>query len=296
MKRVMAHTRSCRRKTNGGCPVCKQLIALCCYHAKHCQETKCPVPFCVTIKQKLQQQQLQQRMAQAHMMQRRMAAMRGAAMAAPSMASTPSSQNLYQPNVDPAPTSAGKPTAVAATAAGNPGVSSVMVIPQRPAVEQPAAATVRPQETTTSVDITRNILALQQQQRLSTPTGGPGVQNKTVVLSGTASNSGGGIVLGADTLVRLPDSFTAGQIQPNTVAVAQQMTVAGQPQRPPTSVSGPGNVAGNQATLQKLLLTLRSPASPQQQQQVLNILKSSPQLMATFINQVSDGSVPYCKM
>ena len=59
MKRVMAHTRSCRRKTNGGCPVCKQLIALCCYHAKHCLETKCPVPFCVTIKQKLGLQQLQ---------------------------------------------------------------------------------------------------------------------------------------------------------------------------------------------------------------------------------------------
>lgn len=104
MKRVMAHTRSCRRKTNGGCPVCKQLIALCCYHAKHCLETKCPVPFCITIKQKLQQQQLQQRMAQAHLMQRRMAAMRGGAV--PTIASTP--QTLYQtPTIDPAPAAVG---------------------------------------------------------------------------------------------------------------------------------------------------------------------------------------------
>lgn len=39
MKRVAQHAKSCKEKTNGGCPVCKQLIALCCYHAKHCQVT-----------------------------------------------------------------------------------------------------------------------------------------------------------------------------------------------------------------------------------------------------------------
>ena len=36
MKRVVSHTRTCKRKKSSGCPVCKQLIALCCYHAKHC--------------------------------------------------------------------------------------------------------------------------------------------------------------------------------------------------------------------------------------------------------------------
>lgn len=61
MKRVVSHTKLCKRKTNGGCPICKQLIALCCYHAKHCQDAKCPVPFCPNIKIKLKQQQLQQR-------------------------------------------------------------------------------------------------------------------------------------------------------------------------------------------------------------------------------------------
>lgn len=61
MKRVVQHTKNCKRKTNGGCPICKQLIALCCYHAKHCQEIKCLVPFCPNIKHKLKQQQLQQR-------------------------------------------------------------------------------------------------------------------------------------------------------------------------------------------------------------------------------------------
>lgn len=74
MKRVVNHTRTCKRKTNGGCPICKQLIALCCYHAKHCNETKCPVPFCLNIRQKLRQQQLQQRLQHAHFLKRRMAA------------------------------------------------------------------------------------------------------------------------------------------------------------------------------------------------------------------------------
>ena len=80
MKRVVQHTKVCKRKTNGGCPVCKQLIALCCYHAKHCQENKCPVPFCLNIKHKLRQQQLRERLQQAQMMRRRMAAMQGRVM------------------------------------------------------------------------------------------------------------------------------------------------------------------------------------------------------------------------
>lgn len=61
MKRVVQHTKNCKRKTHGGCPICKQLIALCCYHAKHCQDPKCLVPFCPNIKQKLKKQQQQQR-------------------------------------------------------------------------------------------------------------------------------------------------------------------------------------------------------------------------------------------
>ena len=75
MKRIVAHTKSCKRKTNGGCPICKQLIALCCYHAKACNEPKCPVPFCLNIKQKMRQQQLQQRLQEAAMMRRRIARM-----------------------------------------------------------------------------------------------------------------------------------------------------------------------------------------------------------------------------
>lgn len=99
MKRVVQHTKICKRKTKGDCPICKQLIALCCYHAKHCQETKCSVPFCSSIKQKLKQQQVQQRVQQQQLLRRRMAAMntRGAAPGAssppaPQLASPPPSK------------------------------------------------------------------------------------------------------------------------------------------------------------------------------------------------------------
>jgi len=65
MKRVVAHTKQCKKKTNGGCPICKQLIALCCHHAMICQEAKCPIPFCLNIKQKLCEQQLQEKHQEA---------------------------------------------------------------------------------------------------------------------------------------------------------------------------------------------------------------------------------------
>ena len=77
MKRVVSHTMSCKKKTNNGCPICKQLIALCCYHAKHCNENKCPVPFCPQLKQKLKQKQLLTTLHQAQMLRRRVAIMTG---------------------------------------------------------------------------------------------------------------------------------------------------------------------------------------------------------------------------
>ena len=60
MKRVVLHSKQCKRKTNGGCPIAKQLLTLCFYHAKLCQEVKCPMPFCRSTKQRLWRKQLQQ--------------------------------------------------------------------------------------------------------------------------------------------------------------------------------------------------------------------------------------------
>lgn len=57
IKRVVSHAKACKRKSNGDCSICKQLIALVCYHSKNCQETICPVPFCLNIKNKLIEKQ-----------------------------------------------------------------------------------------------------------------------------------------------------------------------------------------------------------------------------------------------
>jgi len=59
MKQVVKHTRDCpsRHDPKKPCHICKQLVALCCYHAKHCSTADCPVPFCKSIKTRLQRQQ-----------------------------------------------------------------------------------------------------------------------------------------------------------------------------------------------------------------------------------------------
>lgn len=85
MKRVVQHAKGCKRRQQGnnqalanqqtGCPICKQLIALCCYHAKHCNEQKCPVPYCPNIKHRLKAQQLQQKLQQQQILRRRIATM-----------------------------------------------------------------------------------------------------------------------------------------------------------------------------------------------------------------------------
>ena len=65
MKRVVEHTKTCKRKTGGGCRFCQEFIHLCCYHAKRCMERPCVVPFCRHIKLKLKQQQTRQRSVQS---------------------------------------------------------------------------------------------------------------------------------------------------------------------------------------------------------------------------------------
>merc|ERR1719209_412022 len=72
MRRVVTHYRVCKQKDSGSCGVCKQLLALCCYHAKQCKAVTCLVPFCHGIRQTLQQRRIQKNAS----MQRRVAQMR----------------------------------------------------------------------------------------------------------------------------------------------------------------------------------------------------------------------------
>lgn len=61
MKRIFNHARDCKLKTQKDCRICKQLIALCCFHAKNCEQTNCNVTFCSNIKEKIRVYRSQQR-------------------------------------------------------------------------------------------------------------------------------------------------------------------------------------------------------------------------------------------
>ncbi|CAL8088588.1 unnamed protein product [Calicophoron daubneyi] len=79
MKRVLCHTRNCGRKTTNSCLLCRQLLSLLWHHARCCEESKCPVPFCLNIKYRVKQKQLQQRLQQSKLLRRRISTMnRGA--------------------------------------------------------------------------------------------------------------------------------------------------------------------------------------------------------------------------
>lgn len=105
MKRVVSHAKSCKKKSaqqlsnqTANCTICKQLIALCCFHAKHCNEQKCPVPYCFNFKNKLQQQKLQQRHEQKQILLRRIASMSSASRSMSSTSSSASNSNSNSQN------------------------------------------------------------------------------------------------------------------------------------------------------------------------------------------------------
>ncbi|KAM4631752.1 CREB-binding protein [Discoglossus pictus] len=317
MKRVVQHTKGCKRKTNGGCPVCKQLIALCCYHAKHCQENKCPVPFCLNIKQKLRQQQIQHRLQQAQLMRRRIATMNTRTVppqSLPSPTSATPGTPTQQPSTPQTPQPAPQPSPVSMASPGFPPVARTQppnapsqgkpsnpvpaVPPSQPTVQPPPAA----------VEAARKIeLEAQQQQQLYRVTnigGGmtgtrPGMVNPAVGPVNPMQQVGMNVPrpgpIGAPPIMAgmQPGQWPAAPL-PQQAPIQQGLQRPVMPMATaPQAVAGtrlqgvppqqPRAISPN--ALQDLLRTLKSPSSPQQQQQVLNILKSNPQLMAAFIKQ-----------
>ncbi|XP_077412270.1 CREB binding protein b isoform X2 [Vanacampus margaritifer] len=383
MKRVVQHTKGCKRKTNGVCPVCKQLIALCCYHAKHCQENKCPVPFCLNIKHKLRQQQIQHRLQQAQLMRRRMATMagRGMPMPSPPTSSAPDTPNSVQqphtpqtpqpmpnqlpqkpqplqqpPPSNPANVGQGFPNNGRSSSQpptpipqGKPGPQSSPLhqqqsplpsLPHQPQPQIPPQLQQQQQQQLTALKVAKQIEMAemaakakqqqQQQQQQSYAMNGLPINHPRMVgpMQSQMQMMRGPQVMQAmqqgqwgpgmqSPMQKPPGQPPQGPPQQGVMAPQQaqgaamvqqgqlmqrammqqglQMPGAMPPQGPSQQGMAPmpqqqnmlrgipGNIAPN--ALQELLRTLKSPSSPQQQQQVLNILKSNPQLMAAFIKQ-----------
>merc|ERR1719400_790493 len=296
MKRVVSHTKQCKRKTNGGCPICKQLIALCCYHAKLCQEAKCPVPFCLNIKQKLRQQQLQQRLQEAAMMRRRMAQMNARMNPGGMGASSQPSGKGVPGGIPHHPTmvqgGGGMPNHANA-AAGKPGSSAH---PNQNVLE----AVKKVQEEAKNQSLTM------AQRDVAGRAVGPGVPQQGMQQGGMIPGQQGGIQQQQQQQQQNQQQQGMGMQQQQQVQQQQQqqgqwnngairpgMAMQGQMQGmpgpgAPGQPNMPGQGQGQRQTmqsLQQLIHALKSPQSPQQQQQVLQILKSNPSLMAAFIKQ-----------
>lgn len=85
--------------------------------------------------------------------------------------------------------------------------------------------------------------------------------------------------------------------QPGPQIMQQPTQQIGQPMQGPGQAARQGAVGPNvqnqqhKIALQQLMQSLRSPQSPESQQQILTILKSNPQLMAAFIKQRQVGTI-----
>uniref|UniRef100_A0A8C5JQ89 histone acetyltransferase n=1 Tax=Junco hyemalis TaxID=40217 RepID=A0A8C5JQ89_JUNHY len=297
MKRVVQHTKGCKRKTNGGCPVCKQLIALCCYHAKHCQENKCPVPFCLNIKHKLRQQQIQHRLQQAQLMRRRMATMNTRNVPQQSLPSptsatpgTPTQQPSTPQTPQPAPQP--QPSPVSMSPAGFPSVSRTQPPttvstgkPTNPVSAPPPPAQPPPAAVEAARQIEREA-AQQQQQQLyrvnnmnnGLPPGRPGLVNPAVGSVNQMPQVSMNVPRPNPVSGPVMSNMQPGQWQsapmPQQQPMQPGMARAVMPMATPQAVAGPRMPGVQQPprsitpnALQDLLRTLKSPSSPQQQQQ-----------------------------
>ena len=290
MKRVVAHTKTCRKKTNSGCPICKQLIALCCYHAKHCNENKCQVPFCLQIKQKIRQQQLQQRLQQTQMMRRRMLTMQRTQSSAPA----PSPANPVGSQPIPSGKPAGGPPAAAMQAAleaqeaaqrqagsnmGKPQMAGVGTMPPPKAGMKPVSTGAGLPQTTMQQQWPQQ-QPQQQSQPIAPPQAQPQMAQTTMQQNFPQSQPNVSQMRPMQTMPQRMPTPNQNMVNMNNVDMNPGMN-ANRPMLPrATGQGGPPNEA-----VEQLMRTLKAPTSHQQQQQVIQILKSYPQLMAAFIKQ-----------
>lgn len=74
-KNDIHHMKHCQRNSNGKCTICSGFLSLCAYHAKRCNEDKCPTYLCSIIKYGHQSHQLLQSRKQNETISRRVSFM-----------------------------------------------------------------------------------------------------------------------------------------------------------------------------------------------------------------------------
>nr|CAD7396910.1 unnamed protein product [Timema poppensis] len=262
------------------------------------QETKCPVPFCLNIKHKLKQQQLQQRLQQAQLLRRRMAVMNTRA-AVPSVTQGSSAllaSGATSPGIMAAPTNPGmvmslpSPHQGGGLKPGTPQTPSPNVLQVVKQVQEEAARQQAPHAGAYGKTQPGGIVAQAQVmppppiQRPMGPMGSGAGPHLLPMDQWNTTRYPSNPVMQQNPGLRQPSPQLLQQQPPQQVVQMAQQQGMG-PMRPqPGGGLGPqGNMQKH--ALQQLLQTLKSPNTPEQQQQILQILKSNPQLMAAFIKQ-----------
>ncbi|KAK6047839.1 TAZ zinc finger [Cooperia oncophora] len=140
MKRVVQHTKMCKKRVNASCPVCKQLIKLCCYHAKHCSRDSCSVPFCTPIRQKIAEQKRSARHADMVMIDGVQA------VGGEPAASSSSAVSVAEGTFVPSPPLDNKPSAGTLMKGGIPGPSLLTQVPTMSSMSSHPQAGQPPQQ------------------------------------------------------------------------------------------------------------------------------------------------------
>ena len=279
MKRVVLHTKSCKRKTNGGCPICKQLIALCCYHAKMCNEAKCLVPFCLNIKQKLRQQQLQQRLQEAAMMRRRIARMNQSLGMSSTPSTAPSSADISQK----------PPQHQMQGGQQQQQMGMGAMAPQQPVMNKPIMGHGKPgggnQPGPGVLEAVKKVQEEANRQSSVNNFGKGNPQMMGMQPGQMGQQQGMPQPMGQQMMNQNQWGQQQQQPQRYPMQSPQARPMGPQQGQAPTQGASGGQRPAMQLSLQQLIQALKSPQSPQQQQQVLQILKGNPSLMAAFIKQ-----------
>jgi E1A/CREB-binding protein len=212
------------------------------------------VPFCCAIKLKLERQRADQRLKQSQLMRRRMAVMqRGMAMDS----AAPVASNFVEPPL-------------------TPKGGAVYEQKGRGCLPPSLGKTPPPPGGTTASQ--GRLTALSQREFYEQHYG-----------KGRGQFAGSGVAgKGVEGCGQFPGTSLDGRGRcPETTSLDGRAQVAGGvgPSGQFVGRSG-GDGGGNQLVVQRLLLTLKSPTSPQQRQEVLNMLKGNPHLMAGVIQQV----------
>ncbi|XP_063907962.1 histone acetyltransferase p300-like [Zophobas morio] len=248
MKSTVVHFQMCTRTPKRDCNSCRQLLALCCYHAKRnrdCESELCVVPYCAKLKLLMK---LKRRAKRAARKQKES----GLSLVA-------SELNTTQPGQEETKS---QQEAMPAGEVPDPNIPSPPPPPQLVVVGE-------------HLETSEGNLLPTQPWQPGYPDGVQGMQQPELPIIQPPDPQ---MIQQTDPLlIRQPDLQTIqqDQIRQSPVRETQEST------RPITSTF---SLQSRQA-LQQLLHALRLPRSAEQELQILNILKANPQLLAAFIKQ-----------